>query len=280
MRRPVAALIATAALLLCAPQRGTADRALPGGAGMAWPPPCVMTDDLVARGTLQLMGDATTHYPHSPPERNDNLALAARKLCGAVVPPGGTFSFNGRVGEASYANGFKAAGVFVGDRIVQGEGGGVCQVVSTLYNAVVQAGLPTLEARRHSMAVPYLPPGQDATISYGEIDFTFVNDTPGPITIVAAAHGPDVRTAIYGDAPGVEVSWDHEVTARTPPYTVRQVVPGLAAGEERVKDAGQWGLTVTTSYTQTGRFGERTVRRGSHRYRPRPRLLEVGRAEP
>lgn len=279
MRQFVAALIATAAVLLCAPVRGAADpvpaRVVAGGP--EWPPPCVSTDDLVRLGALELMGDFTTHYPHSPPDRNYNLARAARKLCGAVVLPGGTFSFNGRVGEANYANGFKAAGVFIGDRVVQGEGGGVCQVVSTLYNAVVEAGLPTLEARRHSMVVPYLTPGQDATIAWGAIDFTFVNDTPGPIVIVAAAHGPDVRTAIYGDVPGVEVTWDHDVKRRVRPYTVRRTRPGLAPGGERVRDPGEWGLTVDTTYEQTGRFGNRTVRRGVHSYRPRPRLIDVGR---
>ena len=278
MRQFVAALIMTAAALLCAPASGLAGRVPSTGAPESpwWPPPGVTTGDLVRRGTLQLMGDFTTHYPHSPKDRNYNLALAARKLCGTVVPPGATFSFNGRAGEASYANGFRRAGVFIGDRVVQGEGGGVCQVVSTLYNAVVEAGLPTLEARRHSMVVPYLPPGQDATIAWGFIDFTFVNDTPGPILILAAASGPDVRTAIYGDVGGVEVNWDHDIARRVRPYTVRIPSPGLIPGEERVRDPGQWGLAVSTTYTQLGRFGERTVRRGGHFYQPRPRIVEVG----
>lgn len=248
-------------------------------ASPAWPPGCVATAALVRLGAPRLMADFTTTYPTSDPDRDANLKLAAKRLCGTVVAPGGSFSFNGTVGEASVRNGFRRAHVFIGDRIVSGDGGGVCQVVGTLYNGVVRAGLPVTERHLHGLTVPYVPPGEDATIAYGTLDFRFENDTPGPVVLVADAKGPSVRVALYGTVAGVEAHFHHRRGSEVPPYTLRIPSKDLPQGAVRVREAGQPGLTVSTWLTQSGRGGRRTTYLGSHTYRASPRIIEVGTGE-
>jgi len=230
----------------------------------------------VASGSVHLMGDFTTTYPTSDPDRDFNLALAAKKLCGARVEPGAVFSFNGRVGEASVQEGFRPAHVFIGDRIVQGDGGGVCQVVGTLFGAVVRSGLPIVERHLHGLTVPYVPVGEDATIAYGALDFQFRNDTPGTLRLLASARGPSVRVAIYGSVGGVEARFHHRTAGWVEPDTIRVPTRRLAAGQTRVVRQGQKGVTVTTWLTQVGRGGTSTTSLGTHTYRASPRVVEIG----
>lgn len=207
------------------------------------------------------------------------MARAARKLCGQRVQPGEIFSFNGRVGEANLANGYRRGRVFVGDRIVDGEGGGVCQVVTTLFNAVVRAGLPVVEFHPHGLTVPYVPSGEDATVAYGYLDFQFRNDTPGPVILVAEGRGASVRVALYGQVPGVEAEFRHRASGAVGPYTLTIHTARLPDGETRVVTPGQGGVTVATWLTQRGRFGTRRTYLGVHTYRASPRIVEIGRGK-
>jgi vancomycin resistance protein VanW len=246
--------------------------------------PAVAADGPTTPATLaraldapMLIGHFTTDYPHSAPDRNFNMALAMSKLRGTVVPAGGVFSFNGTIGDANRANGYRKGRVFVGDRIVEGYGGGICQVASTLYNAAVRAGLPMVERHLHGLTVPYLTPGEDATISYGALDLSFRNDTGGPLFIWGEAVGGRVTVDIYGVRPGPEVWFEHRVLSRTAPYTVTVPTRDLPKGERRVAFAGQEGLAVHTWLNE--RWEDGRVRRrdlGVHVYRASPRIVEVG----
>ena len=115
--------------------------------------------------------------------RTTNLKLAAEILDGYKIEPGESFSFNGTVGPRRPERGFEKAIVFINKKQVEDYGGGVCQVSSTLYNAVLKAGLPILERHPHSLPVAYVPKGKDATVSYGAADFRFKNNTRYPIII-------------------------------------------------------------------------------------------------
>ena len=117
--------------------------------------------------------------------RNSNIALACEKINGTKLEPGEEFSFNGVVGQRTTANGFKEATVIQGGQYEQGLGGGICQVSSTLYNAVVMADLEVTERNAHAWPSSYVPEGLDATVDYGVLDFKFKNDTDYQVYVLA-----------------------------------------------------------------------------------------------
>lgn len=115
--------------------------------------------------------------------RINNIKIATKTINGYIVKPGETFSFNGVLGERSKEKGYKKAKAIVNNKRVYEEGGGVCQVSSTLYNSVQQAGLEVLERHSHTKEIHYLPLGQDAAVAYGSLDFKFKNTKSYPIKI-------------------------------------------------------------------------------------------------
>lgn len=142
----------------------------------------------------------STNYSSSASGRKQNVAIAAGKLNGTVVGPGETFSFNATVGLRSEANGFQPATEYVNGESVQGIGGGVCQVSSTLFNAVLMADLDIVSRSPHSKTVSYLPYGRDAAVADYGPDFKFRNNTSYPIKISASANGSELSMTITGTA--------------------------------------------------------------------------------
>jgi hypothetical protein len=224
-----------------------------------------------------LIGHMTTDYPTSAPGRNFNMALASRRLCGTLIPPGGVFSFNGQLGESGKVQGYKVGRVFIGDRIVPGYGGGVCQVATTIYEAALRAGLDIVERHQHGLTVPYLLPGEDATISYGALDLRLRNDTGGPLRLVTRATGGRVTAEFYGTRQPPEVRWIHKELRRFPFYTIRNSDPELPKGKEEVDAPGQEGVVVHSWLEREWPDGR--VERfdmGVDSYRASPRIVRVG----
>ncbi len=124
--------------------------------------------------------------------RSFNVKRGVASINGTVIQPGEVFSFNKTVGAASLKNGYKLATVYAGEAMAEGAGGGICQVSSTLYNAVVNAGLEIVERHTHAYTVNYLPKGMDATIYYPDLDFKFRNTLDYPITIKGSATDGDL----------------------------------------------------------------------------------------
>ena len=120
----------------------------------------------------------TTYFNPGEVSRTTNLRLAAEALDQVKIIPGQTFSFNKTVGERTEEAGYQEAYVIEGDEFVLGVGGGICQVSSTLYNAVLLSNLEIVERHTHSLPVAYVPTGKDATVAYGYLDFKFKNNTP------------------------------------------------------------------------------------------------------
>lgn len=195
-----------------------------------------------------VLGKFSTSYATSSKNRSDNVELAARKIDGIILMPNEEFSYNSVVGKRTAANGFKEAPVFENGETVQGMGGGVCQVSSTLYSAVLYADLPVLERQNHSMTVSYVPKGQDATVSYGSIDFRFKNDTKGPIKISAKTGGKTIEMAIWGAKPEKEkkVEIINSVVETKAPTVEEITEPTLKIGERKVISNGKTGYTVAT----------------------------------
>jgi len=130
-------------------------------------------------------GSFSTDYDKKLKNRSLNLGIAAAALDGAEVAAGGVFSFNETVGVATWAKGYRPAKIFVKGREEKGIGGGVCQLSSTLYNAVLGAGLEVVERHPHSKRVYYVEEGKDATIYYGKVDFKFKNNLGKAVRIEA-----------------------------------------------------------------------------------------------
>ena len=128
--------------------------------------------------------------------RHENIVLALRSINNQIIWAGDTFSFNDTVGPRTPERGYRPAPVLGGDGI--GFGGGVCQVSTTLYNAVVAAGLQVVERYPHSSAVPYVAPGKDATVVFGAQDFRFKNNTNYPVIIKAGISRGKIAVYIMG----------------------------------------------------------------------------------
>jgi vancomycin resistance protein YoaR len=179
-------------------------------------PPRVTTEDL-EKIEGPVAGFTTRYNPGDRP-RTRNVQLVTERLNGAIVPEGGVFSFNDWVGPRDESAGFKTAHIFVGGKMVAGTGGGTCQVSSTLYNATLLAGLQIVERSNHSLTVPYVTPGRDATVYYGQRDFKFKNTTAAPIYIRASAYRGHMEVTLYGlprHGPKIEVvSWAHRKGSR------------------------------------------------------------------
>ncbi|CFX26640.1 Vancomycin resistance VanW [Syntrophomonas zehnderi OL-4] len=140
------------------------------------------------------------------PGRTTNVLLSSSKINNTVLPPGGVFSFNQTVGPRTAQSGYRDAKIFAGQKVVTGIGGGICQTSSTIYNAVLEAGLQVLERYPHSMRVAYAPPGRDATISWGSADFKFRNNQDFPIKLMLKVEGGYVFAAMVKAEPEKQAS--------------------------------------------------------------------------
>lgn len=134
-----------------------------------------------------VIGTCTTTYDAKIPRAN-NVALAAQRINGVVLKPGQGFSFSQTVLPRTRANGYVEAPIFVSGEVSTGIGGGICQVSSTLYAAMIRAGLPATERHPHSRPVDYLPKGYDATIAGNRLDLKFTNIFSQPLLIQASAN--------------------------------------------------------------------------------------------
>ena len=148
---------------------------------------------------LRVRSDFSTGYSSSTNERKSNIARAVKSLNNTFVDVGAEFSFNRTVGPRTEKRGYQSAKIIVGGKFVDGVGGGVCQVSTTLYNAVLLAGLKVIEYHPHSLPVAYIEPSFDAMVNSGSADLKFINNTHNPLIILATADGERVRVKILGE---------------------------------------------------------------------------------
>ncbi len=150
------------------------------------------------RSVRNLLGYAETTFDTTDEGRSINIALAAEHINGTVLYPGEEFSAVHAIGPTTAAEGFQLGASYASDRIVDSYGGGVCQVTSTLYGAVLEAELEVVERHNHTMRVHYVLPAFDATISDNDVDFRFVNSTEAPVYIASHVADGVVSFSIYG----------------------------------------------------------------------------------
>jgi len=146
--------------------------------------------------TCETIGTFTTEFDSPKSARGKNIKLAAEKIDRIIIESGQEFSYNEAVGPSTQKRGFKLAKIFIKGEEHKGFGGGICQVSSTLYNAVLEAGLEVTERHEHSKEVKYVPENRDATTSYGGVDFKFFNNLDCPVIIRAYTSGNTITTTI------------------------------------------------------------------------------------
>ncbi len=207
--------------------------------------PAVYTDDLGDEAFPDRLSTYSTKYNEAEAARSTNVKLATKKVNGTVLNCGDVFSFNQVVGKRTYENGFRDAKIFLQDKVVDGTGGGICQVSSTIYPAVLLSDLKIVERRNHNFVVSYAKSGIDATVAYGSIDFKFQNNMKNPIKLKATAVNGTVTVEIWGTKENnntVELSTETlGNTPRNVKYVYNAAVP---AGEQRVIQGGYDGTKV------------------------------------
>lgn len=183
--------------------------------------PEVTVQDLGQEAFPDLLGSYSTKYVNNA-DRTINLRLASNKIDGFVLMPGETFSYNQTVGKRTISAGYKNAAIYENGEVIDGIGGGVCQISSTLYNAVIAADLEIMERHNHSFVSTYVPAGQDATVAWGSLDFKFKNNRDYPIKISSSVSNGIASAKIYGLRR--EVEYDQKLETRTIKNTSKSLV--------------------------------------------------------
>ena len=187
---------------------------------------------------------AEAHTRHTAiANRTNNLKLACKEIDGTILMPGEVFSFNKTVGQRTEAKGYKEAIAYVSGGESKPEvGGGICQVASSIYYAVLQADLKTVERQPHMYKVDYVPIGMDATVYWGSLDYKFENNSPYPIKILASVSDGKVHIKLLGtEWKDYTVKLSSEILETTEPETVEKEVPNDGTYRN--------GEVITTAYT-------------------------------
>lgn len=160
--------------------------------------PSVTTNMIGTEAFPDMLSEFSTKYATSNKNRTTNLILAAKKINGTVLMPGETFSYNKVVGARTISAGYKEAPIYVNGKVEDGLGGGICQITTTLYNAVLYANLEILERSNHQFVPSYASASRDATVVYGAIDFKFKNNREYPIKITCSVANGIANFKIFG----------------------------------------------------------------------------------
>lgn len=238
------------------------------------------TKEMVSK-CQDLLGSYSTSYATSTAARATNVQTAAGRINGTILYPGQTFSTIKVIKDRTEANGYQVASEYSSGKVVDGVGGGVCQVSTTLYNAVINAELEVVERSPHSMVVSYVDVSRDAAISGDYKDFKFKNNTEAPIYIASTAESGNLSFRIYGEETReegrtiefkseiletIEPGADKEVVDKTKPASYREVTQSAHVGYK----AQLWKI-VKVNGKQTEK-----IQLNSSTYSAEPRYVTVG----
>lgn len=241
---------------------------------LPWAEEAAFIDALEKTGYPMLMGAYKTVLKDPLPGEEANVHLAARYIRGSVIEPGEIFSQNGTAGPYTTERGYSRGPTYMGTSYTETIGGGVCKIASTLFNVVMLSDLPIVERHTHSMPVPYVPYGQDATVFYGAKDFKFKNSTDAPLLLWAQGIDNILYIAVYGKGTPPSIEWHHEVlkVIKAPVRYERDKT--LPVNTEKVSHEGMDGAVVRSWVTRSYPDGQSDVRElGTHYYNPLPWVI-------
>ncbi len=207
-------------------------------------------------GIEEFIAEGQSNYSHSIPGRIHNVILASSKFNGILIPKNRVFSFNDIVGDISSTTGYEQAYIIKGGKTVLGDGGGVCQVSTTLFRAALNAGLPIIERYPHAYRVSYYEndskPGFDATVFAPSVDLKIKNDTPAYLLIETDIdqNSNILKFKLYGkkDSRRIEIGTPVLYDVQSPPPDLYQDDPTLKKGEIKQVDFAAWGSKANFTY--------------------------------
>jgi vancomycin resistance protein YoaR len=207
-----------------------------------------------------------------------NMRRAAAALDGIILPPGQTFSMARALGPVTAAAGYLPALAIRDGEPAEEDGGGICQVASTLYNAALRADLAIVQRRRHLWPVHSVPPGLDCGFASGHLDLRFRNSADQPLTLRVTTDDRHLLCRILAERPaGKTVRIERVVRAVLPPESVVRATPRLKRGRQRLAQRGRPGWEVEVWRISQGEGGtEKRVQVSRDRYAPVNRVLWVG----
>lgn len=173
--------------------------------------PEVTINDIGLDAFPNLLAEFSTRYDITNKNRTTNLKLASDKINGTVIMPNEVFSYNKTVGKRTIAAGYKEAAIYENGEVTSGLGGGICQISTTLYNAVVQANMKITSRRNHMFTTSYVPAGKDATVAWGSTDFKFKNTRDYPVKIESIVNNGIAKVRIYG----LKTENEYDITIET-----------------------------------------------------------------
>lgn len=243
--------------------------------------PARSTAFVESMGINGLLASYTTRFDPSKVSRTYNVSVAAKAFDELLVRPGHEVSFNKVVGPRSSEAGYKNAPVIVNNEFIDGVGGGVCQVSTTLYNSILLANLEVVERSNHSLPVSYVPIGRDATVVYDALDFRFRNNTESYLYIKSFVYGGQTTFKIYGNtAYKRDVSVNTWVTQEIEPKVVYENDPNLPKDEQLVKQEGAKGFKASAErVVRLNGVVERRETLPSSDYSPVNKVIAVGTME-
>ncbi|WP_165044136.1 VanW family protein [Adlercreutzia sp. ZJ138] len=246
--------------------------------------PSSMTfDEALDYGIIELVSLYTTEYTSGAgtENRNHNIHLAADLISDSVAKAGGTWSFIENVGECDESQGFASAGAIVGDEYTDEIGGGVCQVATTVFNAVYEAGYPVLERRNHSLYIASYQAGRDAAVAWPDLDLVWENDSDSDVLLRASYTETSITVSLYGIDPGYEVTSEDGVWEEGEKYITRVVINDqLDPSTVFLKSSGADGSSFWVTRTVTNAAGEVLhVDRFDSVYQPKNEVYEAGSQE-
>lgn len=227
-----------------------------------------------------VMGSFTSSYTSSDASRSANVEIATKTVNGTVLMPGETFSYNNTLGERTTAKGYRDGAAYVGNKVVMVTGGGICQVSTTLYRAVLKSGIMPTERHNHSMTTTYSGPSEDATVAWGSLDYQFKNPYDFPIYIQGYTSNKHVTFNIYGnvqamDGKTYELQTVVNETLKPSVQTVED--PNLPAGQRVVEQNPVTGYK-STGYLVTYQNGKEIDKKliGHDVYKQKDEIIKVG----
>ncbi|MEI6222370.1 MAG: VanW family protein [bacterium] len=215
--------------------------------------PKITESNIADLGIQELIGEATTAFEGSPSERKHNIKIATERVHGHLYAPGEVISFNDSVGTISAATGYQATWVILGNRTVKGDGGGVCQVSTTFFQAGLNTGFPIVMRRGHSYRVKYyektgLGIGYDATVYSPSQDLKFKNDFASHVLVQAFYNGSNssVTFKFYGTKDGRKVSIAKPQILSTSPAPPAEYIdnPALCPAKQKQVDFPVGGANI------------------------------------
>ncbi len=206
----------------------------------------------------EIVSTYTTYFDIDNSNRNRNIKIAAESIDGVVVMPGEIFSFNEVVGPRTKERGYKKAPEIVNGEFVDGVGGGICQVTSTLYNSILLANLDIIKRANHSRPVSYVDLGRGATIYYGVIDFKFKNNKEYPIIVSSRVVYNQVTVFIVGKFLDKSVELKNLPIEVIEYEVIREVDDTMLPGEEKIVREGRNGFK--TGVKRILKYGNKVVK--------------------